>query len=146
MEHTMKTLLAFLLLLGVLTPLLAQQSPLPHSQPLVFPHATVIDASGAPARSDMTVVITGSRISAMGETGKVRVPQDAQVVDATGKFVIPGLWDMHVHWNLKDSLPLFIANGVTGVRQMWGMRRHHVWRKEFGKGPLLSPHIVILNP
>jgi len=59
----------------------------------------------------MTVVITGNRISAIGETGKVRVPQDAQVVDATGKFVIPGLWDMHVHWDLKDSLPLFIANG-----------------------------------
>jgi imidazolonepropionase-like amidohydrolase len=146
MEHTMKTLLACLILLGLLTPLLAQQSQLPHSQPLVFSHATVIDATGAPARSDMTVVITGSRISAMGETGKVRVPQDAQVVDATGQFVIPGLWDMHVHWDRKDSLPLFIANGVTGVRQMWGMPRHHVWRKEFEQGTLLGPRMVIASP
>ena len=63
----------------------------------------------------MTVVITGNRISALGETGKVRVPQDAQVVDATGKFVIPGLWDMHVHWELKDSLPLFIASVDTAT-------------------------------
>ena len=142
----MKTLLAFLILLGLLTPLLAQQSQLPHSQPLVFPHASVIDATGAPARSDMTVVITDSRISAMGETGKVRVPQDAQVVDATGKFVIPGLWDMHVHWDLKDYLPLFIANGVTGVRQMWGMPMHHAWRKEFEQGTLLGPRLVIASP
>src|SRR5919198_5044503 len=143
MEHTMKTLLACLILLGLLTPLLAQQSQLPPSQPLVFPHATVIDATGAPARSDMTVVITGSRISAMGETGKVRVPQEAQVVDATGKFVIPGLWDMHVHWDLKDSLPLFIANGVTGVRQMWGMPLHHQWETRLESGAMIGPRQYI---
>src|SRR5215470_12175038 len=146
MGNTMKTLLAFLILLGLLTPLLAQQSQLPHSQPLVFSHATVINATGAPARPDMTVVITGDRISAMGETGTVHVPQDAQVIDATGKFIIPGLWDMHVHWYLKDSLPLFIANGVTGVRLMWGMPRHHVWRKEFEQGTLLGPRMVIASP
>jgi cytosine/adenosine deaminase-related metal-dependent hydrolase len=142
----MKTILALLILLALLTPLRAQPSQHLQSKPLVFPHATVIDATGAPARSDMTVVITGSRISAIGETGKVRVPQDAQVVDATGKFVIPGLWDMHVHWDLKDSLPLFIANGVTGVRQMWGRPRHHAWRKELEQGTLLGPRLVIASP
>jgi imidazolonepropionase-like amidohydrolase len=142
----MKTLLTLLSLLGSLTPLLAQQSQLPQPQPLVFPHVTVIDATGAPARSDMTVVITGSRISTIGETGKVRVPHDAQVIDATGKFVIPGLWDMHVHWDLKASLPLFIANGVTGMRLMWGMPRHHAWRKEFEQGTLLGPRLVIASP
>jgi len=94
----------------------------------------------------MTVVITGSRISAIGETSKVRVPQDAQVVDATGKFVIPGLWDMHVHWYLKDYLPLFIANGVTGIRLMWGGPMHHAWRKEIEQGTLLGPRLVIASP
>ena len=73
-------------------------------------------------------------------------PHDAQVVDATGTFVIPGLWDMHVHWYLKDYLPLFIANGVTGVRLMWGRPMHHAWRKEIEQGTLLGPRLVIASP
>jgi len=90
--------------------------------------------------------MTGSRIITIGQTDTVRIPQDAQVVDATGKFVIPGLWDMHVHWYLKDYLPLFIANGVTGVRLMWGMPMHHAWRKEIEQGTLLGPRLVIASP
>jgi imidazolonepropionase-like amidohydrolase len=94
----------------------------------------------------MTIVMTGSQISALGETGHVRVPPEAQVVNATGKFVIPGLWDMHVHWYLKEYLPLFIANGVTGVRLMWGVPRHHAWRTEIEQGTLLGPRLVIASP
>ena len=145
-QSPMKTLLACLILFASLIPLHAQQVQHLQAQSLVFSHATVIDATGAPARSDMTVVMTGSRISAMGETGTVQIPHDAQVIDATGTFVIPGLWDMHVHWYLKDSLPLFIANGVTGVRLMWGMPRHHAWRKEIEQGTLLGPRLVIASP
>ena len=70
----MPTIRAFLLLPTLLTLLLAQSSQPLQAKPLVFLHATVIDATGAPARSDMTVVMTGSQISAMGETGTVRVP------------------------------------------------------------------------
>ena len=66
----------------------AQQSAQP--KPLVFTHVTVIDATGAPAKHEMTVVITGSRITELGPTKRVRVPKDAQVVDATGKCLIKG--------------------------------------------------------
>jgi cytosine/adenosine deaminase-related metal-dependent hydrolase len=91
--------------------------PLPQPpQPLVFTHVTIIDATGAPAQPDMTVVIRGDRITELGKSGTVHAPQGAHVVDATAKFLIPGLWDMHVHWLHKDYLPLFIANGVTGIR------------------------------
>jgi Amidohydrolase family len=143
---TMPTIRAFLLLFALLALLLAQPSQPLQAKPLVFLHATVIDATGAPARSDMTVVITGSQINAIGETGNVRVPPEAQVIDATGKFVIPGLWDMHVHWYLKEYLPLFIANGVTGVRLMWGVPMHHAWRQEIEQGTLLGPRLVIASP
>jgi len=112
---------------------------------LAFTHVSVIDATGSPAKPDMTVVITGNRISAIGQTGKVDLPKEMQVIDATGKFLIPGLWDMHVHWYEKDYLPLFIANGVTGVRQMWGFPLHHQWRKEMANGALLGPRIVIAS-
>lgn len=80
--------------------------------------------TGAPAKSDMTVVITGNRITALGKTGAVSTPQNARIVDATGKFLIPGLWDMHSHvLPFLNSFPntffpLFVANGVTSVRDM----------------------------
>ena len=94
----------------------------------------------------MTVGSTGDRITALGKSQAVRLPKDAQVVDATGKFLMPGLWDMHVHWYLKDYLTLFIANGVTGARLMWGMPMHQQWRKEIESGSLRGPRLVIASP
>jgi len=74
------------------------------------------------------------------------MPEGSQVVDATGKFLIPGLWDMHVHPTEKEYLPLFIANGVTGVRVMWGRPKHHEWRKAIEAGQMLGPHLAIASP
>ena len=119
------------------------QQPAP-SPILVFTHVTVIDVTGAPARPDMTVVMTEGRIRAIGTTSEIPLSPEAQVVNATGKFVIPGLWDMHVHWYLKDYLPLFIANGVTGVRLMWGVPMHHAWRTEIEQGTLLGPRAIVM--
>ena len=98
----MKRILALLLSCGVPIVLLAQPTQNPQSNQLVFTHVTVIDATGAPAQADMTLVITGDSITEIGKAPRIRIPQGAQVVDATGKFLIPGLWDMHVHWYLKD--------------------------------------------
>src|SRR6266851_820692 len=113
---------------------------------LVLTHVTVIDATGAPPKQDMTLVITGNRISALGTTGKLKIPKAAQAVDARGKFLIPGLWDMHVHVFNNPSgrppnnwyFPLFMANGVTSVREMWtkleSMKYVSEWRQEFAQG------------
>lgn len=117
-----------------------------NAKPLVFTHVTVIDAKGGPPQPDMTVVVVADRIGRVGKGGEVPVPADAQVIDATGKFLIPGLWDMHIHWYDKDYLPLFIANGVTGVRMMWGMPMHHQWRKDIESGKLLGPRMYIASP
>ena len=141
----MRKILPLLLLLLLQVPPSADSKLIPLPKALVFTHVTIIDATGAPANSDMSVVIIGDRISELGRTRDVRIPEDAQVVDATGKFLIPGLWDMHVHWYLKDYLPLFIANGVTGVRIMWGASVHHQWRKEINGGTLLGPRLVIAS-
>ncbi len=94
---------------------------------------------------DCTVVIRGDRISAVGKSGEIRIPKDATVVDETGKFLIPGLWDMHVHFGPKEDLALFIANGITGVRIMWGSPEHYEWRKEIEDGELLGPRLVIAS-
>src|SRR6516162_9813059 len=88
------------------------------SSPIALTHVTVIDVTGAPAQADQAVVVSGGRIMALGRADTVIIPADAHVIDATGKFLIPGLWDMHVHWYQPDYLPLFTVNGVTGVRVM----------------------------
>ena len=110
----MKKILAPLLLWAVPVSVLAQPMQNPQPISVAFTHVTVIDATGAPARPDMTVVIAGDRITELDPAKNVRVPKDARVVDATGKFLIPGLWDMHAHWyGYVDLLRLFTANGVT---------------------------------
>jgi len=85
---------------------------------------------------DMTVVIREDRVSDIGKAGEMPMSPDATVVDASGKFLIPGLWDMHVHWYNQDSLTLFTANGVTGVREMFGNSDLLRWRDEIAKGSL----------
>ena len=143
MKNALQFLLVWLLPVG----LFAQQGDNNQQKALVFTHVTVIDATGAPAKTDMTVVVKGDRIEALGKTGKLIVPQNTQVVDATGEFIIPGLWDMHVHpHEEKDYLALFIANGITGVRVMWGYPKHHRWREEISAGELIGPRMVIASP
>ena len=124
--------------------LLAQPRPAIGQGALAFTHVTVIDATGASAKPDMSVVISGGRIVEMGRTGRVRLPKGALVVNASGKFLIPGLWDMHVHeWNKEVFFPLFIANGVTGVRDMFSpLPPIKQWRAEIAVGTTIGPHIV----
>jgi imidazolonepropionase-like amidohydrolase len=115
----------------------------------------VIDVSRGTVAADSTVVLAGGRIVDVGKSAEVHIPHGAQVVDGSGKFLIPGLWDMHVHmvfggWfpqSREITLPLFVANGVTGVRDMGGeldvLQR---WRREISQGTLLGPRIVTSGP
>jgi imidazolonepropionase-like amidohydrolase len=132
----------FLLCLATPAPFPA---PLPLQEPIAFMHVTVIDGSGAGPRCDQTVLITGDRITALGKTGTLKLPAGARIVDATGRFLIPGLWDMHVHLGSKSALPLFIANGVTGVRTMDGDPEYQAWRREVKAGAVVGPRMVIAS-
>jgi len=91
----------------------------------------------------MTVLIEGAHIIALGRVGKIKLPHGAQVIDVTGKYLIPGLWDMHVHeWNKESFFPLFIANGITGVRDMFSpLPPIKQWRPEIAAGTTIGPHI-----
>ena len=109
------------------------------AQPLAITGVTVIDVGGGPARADTTVLIEGERIVAVGR----EAPPGATMVRAHGKYLIPGLWDMHVHWRDEAYLPLFIANGVTGARVMWGQPPHLEWRKRIEAGALVGPRLVL---
>lgn len=116
-----------------------------------FRHVTVIDMTGNSAQANMTVLIVGNRIQAIGKDGKVRVPKGGQVIDAKDKFMIPGLWDMHVHalwpWRIETYFPLFVANGITGVRDMYGdFNLVKQCRQQIVARTMIGPRIISSGP
>jgi imidazolonepropionase-like amidohydrolase len=127
----------------------------PRDQTLAFVHATVIDATGTTAQPDISVIIEAQRIVELGPSASISIPKNARVVDASGKYLIPGLWDMHVHEIFGDWLPedekitplLFVANGITGVRDMGGdLEALNKWRSRIAYGDLLGPRMFIAGP
>ena len=106
-------------------------------------HVTVIDVTTGRRDRNQTVLISGDRIIGVGR--HLPVPRGAVELDLTGKFVIPGLADMHVH-SLGDervSPPLYLANGITTVREMAGTNPAlYDWRDRIEAGTLLGPRMV----
>lgn len=136
----MKVVFSVALILSLITSTVAQTK----SKPIVFTHVTVIDGTGAAAQNDMTVISADGKIADIGKFGKIKFSKKSQVIDASGKFLIPGLWDMHVHLSKagEKTLPLFVANGITSVRDMGGDYVQLLkWRKEAADGTRLSPRI-----
>jgi imidazolonepropionase-like amidohydrolase len=136
----------------VASPLFAQHWDL--EQTLVIINVNVIDVRTGEVRTDQIVVIEGSRITTVGSKG-TRYPRNAPTVNAKGGYLIPGLWDMHVHLVFGDwfpraqeiSLPLFIANGVTSVRDMGSeLETVQAFRNQIESGELLGPRILTSGP
>jgi imidazolonepropionase-like amidohydrolase len=123
---------------------------------LVLTHVSVIDSTANAVRPDQSVVIVNGHIAAIGPSARIKLPKDARIVDGQGKFLVPGLWDMHVHiaglnadpaWSKQVLLPLLLANGVTGVRDMGGdLDTLLAWKREIEAGTLVGPHIVACGP
>jgi imidazolonepropionase-like amidohydrolase len=86
---------------------------------LAMTGGTLIDVTGKrPPQPDTTVVVTDGRITAIGPTRRVSVPAGATTVNAAGKTLIPGLWDMHSHFEQVEWGPIYLASGVTTVRDV----------------------------
>jgi imidazolonepropionase-like amidohydrolase len=116
--------------LVVILCLIASGCGRPPSPTVAIRGVTVVDVRDGSLHRESTVVVTGNQITAVGPAQTVAVPDAAEIVDAAGRYVIPGLWDMHVHsvgsvdraiesratheWHF----PMFLAHGVTGVRNM----------------------------
>lgn len=150
-QGTMKdTKLLLVAVAAFFQPVMTAQQP---SSVFAFTHVAVVDVTAGRVVPDMTVVVADGRISGIGKSGSLRVPNGARLSDEKGKFLIPGLWDMHVHWydvegvllHSADYLPLFLTNGVTGVREMAGRPMLHEWRKSINNGTLLAPRMVIAS-
>ena len=142
----MRQVVALLVLPGIL---LSQQAPAAApTSPLAITRVTVIDTESGSALPDRTVIVREGRIASVDAPGS-RAPSGATVLDGRGKFLIPGLWDMHVHlsWTTSSALPVLVANGVTGVRDLGSdLAEIDQWRAEIAAGVLIGPRIVRVGP
>jgi imidazolonepropionase-like amidohydrolase len=80
--------------------------------------ATLIDGTGSAPINNAVVVVEGDRIVAAGPPDKVKIPRGAKQIDAGGKFLLPGLWEMHAHFEQVEWGPIYLAAGVTTVRDV----------------------------
>lgn len=113
---------------------------------LVIADVTVVPMTGAAALPHRTVIVRGDRIAAVAPASAVTIPPGATRIAGTGKWLMPGLADMHVHtWNERD-LTMFVAAGVTTVRNMYGSDQHLAWRAAIAAGERLGPTIVTASP
>jgi hypothetical protein len=111
---------------------------------LAITGATLEDSTGAPAIPDSVILIEDGVIKAVGPRSKVRIPKGASVLDASGKFAIPGLWDMHAHYEQVEWGPIYLATGVTSVRDVGNefdfIRALHE-QLDRKQNPAIGPHI-----
>lgn len=118
---------------------------------LALAHVTIVDVESGALHADQTVLIHGGRIAWTGPAAQARIPAGARVVDATGKYAIPGLWDMHVHTSREGRAlhfwPQFLAYGVTGVREMGSyLDSLQYWRARARQPGSGAPRIIYSSP
>lgn len=127
------------------------------AKPIAFVNVNVIPMDTERVLANYTVIVRGDRISEIGPQDGVAVPPDAQVIKGTGAYLIPGLADMHVHLRISPTpkplvdpdpnhLRLYIAHGVTTVRNMAGNRMVLDWKARVARGGLLGPTIYTSGP
>jgi imidazolonepropionase-like amidohydrolase len=122
---------------------------------LAITNVTLIDGTGSLPQPDMTVVISDWQVVAIAPSKSANIPRHEQILDATGKFLVPGLADMHVHLtgsgeptgSRESILPLLLANGITTVRDMGGyLESLTPLRREIEEGKRLAPEIFFAGP
>lgn len=117
---------------------------------IAITNVQVVDVEAGRLVPNQTVIVQGRRIASVGPARRATIPAGARVVDGSGRFLIPGLWDMHVHTTMPGGravLPLYVANGVTGVRDMAGEWNQLVaMRRDIANGTLIGPRMIVSGP
>ena len=149
----MQKLLMMLLLIVLAGLLLVRLRPGERQYPLLLTHVTIIDVTNGQLLPDMAVEIRDGRIVKVRPSADAAVADEAQIIDATGKFLTPGFWDMHVHVlrekRVQKAFPLLLANGVLGIRDMGSpVNESEVkeWHRRIDEGGLVAPRLVASGP
>jgi hypothetical protein len=118
-----------------------------HPGTIAFVDVNVIPMDRERVLKAQTVVVKEGRIAEMGPASSVRVPKDAVRIDGRGKFLMPGLIDMHVHvFSDFREMRLFVANGITTVRNMAGQPKHLKLRQQIASGQVFGPTLYTCGP
>ena len=110
---------------------------------LVIRAVHVVDTEMGRRTGLRDVFVVESRIAAILPAGKVPVPSTAREINGEGRWLMPGLWDMHVHWMDEASLSVFPLHGVTGIRQMRGVAGHYATRHKKMEGTHAAPRVYL---
>jgi hypothetical protein len=139
--------LCFALIAAAATALVSRAAPRVVTH-VAIRDVSVVDVQAAAVHPHMTVLIEEEKIKTIVASTTAHIPAGARIVNGTGKFLIPGLWDMDVHlWYRENQLPVFIAFGVTGVQDMGSnFERTSKWRAAIETGKAVGPHIVTSGP
>jgi imidazolonepropionase-like amidohydrolase len=137
------TVVAAVLSLGSLSPRIGASSGAPSTTAFVGVSVIPMDHEGI--LRDQTVLVQGDRITAVAPTGSVEIPADARWIDAAGKYLMPGLIDMHVHIR-EQELSAYVENGITSVRNMWGYRELPDIQRRIERGTVVGPTIYSASP
>src|SRR5882672_6538903 len=115
---------------------------------LVITHVTIIDPGAETPRQDMAIIVRAHDIIGVVPRSHLKTAPSVKVIDGTGKFVIPGLWDMHTHFrDAPRDLKMDVANGVLGSRDMGGaVKDVFPLRDAIARGKQLGPKIVACGP
>ena len=141
-----KTILTLLLLLFAISA---------HAQTVAFVDVNVVPMDRERVLSHRTVIVRNGLIDVIGDTKRVKIPQDAQRIEGAGKFLIPGLTDMHVHLFTDDEFPdalaedefrIMVAYGVTTIRLMTGTPEQLVLRRRSASQEIVAPTIYAASP
>ncbi|HEY0987025.1 MAG TPA: amidohydrolase family protein [Kofleriaceae bacterium] len=109
---------------------------------IAFADVSVVAMTSDAVLAHHTVVIRGDRIAVVAPSAAVTLPAGVTTIDGAGRWLMPGLADMHVHTWRDDDLAMFVAAGVTTIRNMWGIEQHLAWRSQIARGERLGPTIV----
>jgi hypothetical protein len=113
---------------------------------LVLKNVNVVDVDAGTVIAGRSVILSDGYIKEVGAQESVRAPAGARVIDGSGRYLMPALWDMHTHPMEPAALSMLVANGVGGTRIMWGLPRHLEWRARVELGELLGPRLLIAGP
>ena len=110
-----------------------------------FVNVNVIPMDTERILENQTVIVEGDQIIAIGPAAEVTVPDGAEVIEGNGAYLMPGLADMHTHLTFDsdpNSLLLYLAHGITTVRNLNGIPQHFEWREQVAVGKLFGPTIL----
>jgi imidazolonepropionase-like amidohydrolase len=113
---------------------------------VAFVHVNVIPMNREGVLEDQTVLVANAKITAVGPAAKTAIPAEARRINASGKYLIPGLTDAHVHLQTPIEFPLYTANGVTTVFNLDGRPAHLLWRRRIASGEMSGPTIFTTGP